>query len=312
MKKITMQPDGTSLQESFDSFIMECQVRNLSAQTIGIYKTHYRIFMAFYAIDNLEGITENTINQFVLHLRNNTKCNDITINSYLRSIRVFVNWLIAGEAIKPFPFPIRKVDKPLKQTYTESELRILLKKPSIKECSFTEYKTWVFSNFLLGTGMRITSAINVKILEVDFDNMCISVNVAKGRKATLIPLSTSLSAVLQEYLRIRKGKPEDYLFCNSYGLKADKRTYQTMLSTYNKSRGVQKTSAHLYRHTFAKNWILNGGDIFRLQKILMHFDISMVKEYVAMFSNDVAQDFDRFNPLDSLRMGEAKERIRMK
>ncbi|RHP70371.1 hypothetical protein DXA59_05185 [Clostridium sp. OF03-18AA] len=63
-------------------------------------------------------------------------------------------------------------------------------------------------------------------------------------------------------------------------------------------KGVEKTSAHLYRHTFAKKWILNGGDIFRLQKILGHSDLTVVKEYVQMFGQDLAVDFDKFNSLD--------------
>ena len=71
-----------------------------------------------------------------------------------------------------------------------------------------------------------------------------------------------------------------------------------MLASYNRSKGVEKTSAHLYRHTFAKKWILNGGDIFRLQKILGHSDLTVVKEYVQMFGQDLAIDFDKFNPLD--------------
>jgi integrase/recombinase XerD len=72
-----------------------------------------------------------------------------------------------------------------------------------------------------------------------------------------------------------------------------------------------KTSAHLYRHTFAKNWILNGGDIFRLQKVLGHSDLTVVKEYVNMFSNDLSIDFDRFNPLDRLEMNQMKKHIKM-
>jgi integrase/recombinase XerD len=62
------------------------------------------------------------------------------------------------------------------------------------------------------------------------------------------------------------------------------------IGKYNQKRGVNKTSVHLFRHTFAKNWITNGGDIFRLQKILGHSSIEMVKEYVEMFSDDLKRD----------------------
>lgn len=56
------------------------------------------------------------------------------------------------------------------------------------------------------------------------------------------------------------------IFCNNYGEKGDKRTYQQQVQNYNVKRKVNKTSCHLFRHTFAKQWILAGGDIFRLQK----------------------------------------------
>lgn len=69
---------------------------------------------------------------------------------------------------------------------------------------------------------------------------------------------------------------------------------------YNRKRGVSKTSAHLYRHTFAKRWILNGGDIFRLQKLLGHSNLDIVKEYVNMFGHDLTKDYTSFNPLDTL------------
>jgi len=117
--------------------------------------------------------------------------------------------------------------------------------------------------------------------------------------------------VLQEYLVYRKGKPQDYLFCNATGGQPNMRTYQHKLADYNKSRGVSKTSAHLYRHTFAKKWILNGGDIFRLQNILGHSDLTMVREYVNMFGNELSLDFNRFNPLDNMEHSKAKQKIKM-
>lgn len=112
-------------------------------------------------------------------------------------------------------------------------------------------------------------------------------------------------------MKYRKGNSDDYLFCNSYGNKGNIRSYQDMLAVYNHRRGVEKTSAHLYRHTFAKKWILNGGDIFRLQKILGHSDLSVVKEYVQMFGRDLAIDFDKYNPLDRTASNGSCKRLTM-
>ena len=48
-----------------------------------------------------------------------------------------------------------------------------------------------------------------------------------------------------------------------YGLQMTRDSMDNAIYHYNRRRGVQKTSVHLFRHTFAKNWIMNGGDLKR-------------------------------------------------
>jgi len=122
----------------------------------------------------------------------------------------------------------------------------------------------------------------------------------KNRKQQFIPLSNTLCSILKEYQAYRKGNPEDFLFCDAYGRQMAKRSCETAIEKYNKSRGVMKSSIHLFRHTFAKKWILNGGDMFRLQKILGHSTLDMVKEYVNMFNDDLQHQFNDYNPLENL------------
>ena len=69
---------------------------------------------------------------------------------------------------------------------------------------------------------------------------------------------------------------------------------------YNLGRGVKKTSVHALRHTFAKLWICNNGDVFRLQKMLGHSTLDMTRKYVNLFSTDLKKDFDEYSPLDKL------------
>ena len=68
-----------------------------------------------------------------------------------------------------------------------------------------------------------------------------------------------------------------------------------MLYEYNKRRGVETTGIHRYRHTFAKQWILNGGNVVALQKILGHASLDMTRKYVKLFSEDIKDDFDLIN-----------------
>lgn len=314
MQKILLQSNEEhTVNEVFQEFYDYCSIKNLSEETIKWYHNQFSGFLQFLENDDtlISEISSKTIDNFILYLRRKNTCNDITINSYLRGMRACLYYAMDKNYLVSFKIKLPKVDKKIKETYSDEELALLLKKPNMKSASFTEYKIWVFINYLLGTGNRISSALNIQLMDLDFTNNMIQINHTKNRVAQLIPMSQTLSAILNEFLKYRKGEPTDYLFCNSYGQQGDIHTYQDMLRRYNNSRGVNKTSAHLFRHTFAKNWILNGGDIFRLQKILGHSDLSVVKEYVNMFGGDLSKNFDKFNPLDNISPYQQKAKIRM-
>lgn len=227
-------------------------------------------------------------------------------------LRAFLYYCMDNGYISKFQIKLIKAVKQVKPIYTENELEKLLEKPDVKKCSFIDYRNWVISNYLLATGNRLRTIINMKIEDVNFDNCQILLKATKNRKQYIIPLSEELQKILQEYLVYRKGKsPDDYLFCNSYGKKMNKRTLQGQIKKYNNDRGVFKTSAHLYRHTFAVNYLLNGGDIMRLQKLLGHSSLDMVKEYLDMISECLDVGFKNFNPLDNFMKKNSKSHIKM-
>ena len=291
-----------SFQEAFDLFIRKCKIKNLTDLSISSYEKKMVHFYEF--IDKSEpitAVTKDTVDDYILWLRENTDANDITINSYLRSVRAFLYFCMEDKYIPTFKIQLIKAEKKIKETYTDDELVRLLEKPDVDNCSFSCYKTWVFENYLLGTGNRISTALDLHIGDINFQSGVIILRKTKNRKQQIIPLSATLAEILQGYLQIRGGEADDYVFCNEYGEQASCRTYQQLVRRYNRKRGVEKTSCHTFRHTFAKNWILNSGDMFRLQKILGHSDLTVTKEYVNMFGQDLQMDFEKFNPLDNLK-----------
>lgn len=303
MKKITMQSNNQlTFDEAFDKFIRKCKVKNLTEKSIRSYEQKIRPFREFcnehkISLDEING---NTIDDFIVWVRDTHKANDISVNSYLRTVRAFTYYCMDNNYMNNFKVHIPKATKKMKETYTDRELSILLKKPNKKYCTFTEFKTWAFENFLLGTGVRLSTALDVKIKDIKFDDELIFLGQTKNRIQQYIPLSKSLALVLKEYLEVRGGKDDDYLFCNNYGRKANERTFQQMVKDYNNNRGIDRSSIHAFRHTFARLYILNGGNAFLLQKLMGHSDISVTKEYVDLFGTDLAVNYDRLNPLDNL------------
>ena len=310
-QKITMKPvKQVMIGEAVELFFRKAKVKNLSNDTLNTYRVHLNAFCRYVGEDStLDSLTNESVDGFILHLREHSKICDITINTYLRTIRSFLYYTMDCGYLRRFKIVLPRAEKKIKPTYTDDELYRLLKKPDLDRSSFSEYRIWVFENYLLGTGNRLSSALNIKINDIDFENGTILLRKAKNRKQQILPLSKTLSDILKEYLAVRGGEGEDFLFCNIYGEQGNRKTFQQEVAKYNIQRSVNKTSCHLFRHTFAKKWVLSGGDIFRLQKILGHSDITVTREYVNMFSPDLQLDFDKFNPLD--QMSRNKGRIRM-
>jgi len=301
MKKLKiMVGNDKIIREAFEDFIRHKKINNLSSETLLYYNRCYKTFCQFYDPTlPCNTITQDIVERYTEFLQNKNII-DITVNSYLRGLRAMLYYFMERGYIQEFRIKLIRFNKKIKETYANDELDILLKKPNLKTCTFAEFRSWVMINYLLGTGNRLSTMISVKCGDIDFDNNIIRLTKVKNRKEQIIPLSSTLREILKEYIFYRKGDSDDYLFSTIYGEGLTKSGVTTAIISYNKSRGITKHSIHLFRHTFAKLWILNGGDIFRLQKILGHSSIDIVKEYVNMFSSDLQIDFDQFNPLESI------------
>ena len=195
----------------------------------------------------------------------------------------------------------------VKDTYTDRELEKLLKKPDIRKCGFVEYRDWVIVNFLLNSGSRAATIRAIQIRDIDFDNGLVHYRHTKNRRAQVIPLCSEMIKILREYLRFRKGNDEDYLFCTENGLPLTENGLRIAISRYNTRRGVNKTSIHLFRHTFARKYLIDcGGDAFTLQKLLGHSTLEMTKHYCAVFNADLTKNYDNFSPLAQMKQGGAR------
>lgn len=300
MHKLKMKATKSiTFEEGCDRYLEYCRQRNLRQGTINHYRQSYTQFFKFFDPEMpIERLNENEYNRYVLHLKA-TLNNDVSINSYLRDLITTLHFLMNEGYIEPFKMKSIKVDKSHVETYDEQELRLLLKKPDLKKCSFTEYQCWVMTNFLFSTAVRQRSLMNIKVKDIDFDNSVVYVNVTKNRKPLIVPLNQTMVNILTEYLKYRQHKSDDdYLFCNVFGQQLIKSTCYHKLYEYNKKRGVETTGIHRYRHTFAKQWILSGGNVVSLSKLLGHSSLDITQNYINLLVSDVAKQVDEINVLD--------------
>lgn len=309
MRKLRLLDKSITFEEGCDLYLLNCKQRNLREGTINHYRQSYTQFYKYFDPSMpLDEFNETLYKQYVVHLRN-TLNNDISINSYLRDMITTMHFLMAEGYVAPFKMQAIKTDRSAIQTYTDEELRRLLQKPNVRRCGFIEYQSWVMTNFLLSIAVRQRSLMHIKVSDIDLENRIINIKVTKNRKPLIIPFNVTLLSILKEFLKYRQHKSqEDWLFCNVFGQQLVKSTCYHMLYEYNKSRGVETTGIHRYRHTFAKQWILSGGNVVSLSKLLGHSSLNITQNYINLLVSDLSKQVEEINVLDKFS---PQEKIKM-
>ena len=307
-KKITMFGHSEkTVEEVFEGFVISQTARGLADITLKNYRLHLHSISKHLDIQKpMNELTRSDLDNMIVSMRTAGLAHN-SICAYSRVLRTFLGWC-QREGFTNLAMPHIKDKETVKETYTDDELTLLLKKPKAN-CDFTEYRNWVIINFLLNSGCRAATIRNIQNRDVDLDTKQIILRHNKNGKIQVIPLCSVMVSILRDYMAIRGGDVAEYLFCTQYGEMLSQNALRLAVAHYNKSRGVQKTSTHLYRHTFARKYLVDcGGDAFMLQKLLGHSTLKMTKHYCAIYDADIAKNFDRFSPL--AQMSQPRERIR--
>jgi integrase/recombinase XerD len=305
--------DYTPIGQAFEEFIMEKEFRNLSPATIKSYVDTFNLFRKFAEIELDDNPNEIGLDVFY-HWMHSMKIDGIrisSINHYLRDLRAFFYWMMDADRRyieKPFKVKMMEGQEETFKMFSDEEIDALLMKPSRND-SFVAWRNWAIVNWVLATGNRAATICEVQIGDVNFNHKEIILRHTKNKKAQVIPLSTSLSTVLKEYIKMWRAykaegvrtTKEDYLFCDISQSQMTTNALKHSFSKYCTSRDVAHTNIHGLRHNFAKMWIVNNGSMAKLQNILGHSSLEMTRKYVKLFGQDLKDDYDKFSPLDTIK-----------
>ncbi|WP_445486423.1 tyrosine-type recombinase/integrase [Niallia sp. 03133] len=301
MAKIRLQRGKyeKSVKELYDDFQLENKVKNLSEMTIRFYEQnliHFLRYLEGIGISNVGEIEKKIVDRFILFLKKK-ELKATTINTYMRATRAFLYFAMREDYLRQFEISLIKAEKEQKEPYSDDDIKKLIQKPNIRECGFVEHRNWVMVNYLLETGNRLNTVLNVKVEDIDLENGMVVLNTTKNRKAQYNPISEYIVKVLTEYIRTYKFQKRDFLFINEIGEQMTRNSMQHTIPRYNKRRGVEKTSIHAFRHTFAKHYITSGGDAFKLQRLLGHATLDVTFNYVNLYAKDLKEGFEQHSIL---------------
>jgi site-specific recombinase XerD len=305
-------------------FIADIEARRLSKNTILDYTRQLNKLKKHFGGD--KDITKITVQDLRLFLASFPELKAKSLNNVHNAVSSFYTFLVNEGIVKenilknisaPRPDVI-EVDP-----FTANEIKLLF--VALKKTNSYQYKegSEIISRearnqrrnkailmLLLDAGPRASELISLKIEDLDLKARIINIKVGKGRKMRSPPFSAATTKALMGYLEERKQimkKLElppnpangDYLFISSTGKPMTRKGLWQTVANIGERAGVN-AYPHRFRHTFAIFYLKNGGNVYFLQQILGHADLKMVKRYLSISKQDLAEAHKHFSPVANL------------
>jgi integrase/recombinase XerD len=299
-----------NMREDVDMFLLNAETQNLSPNTLRDYRSILRIFAFWvekYEVHDVKRIEPNDIRLFV---RDKMKegVSPYTVNKYIRTLRAFFNFLLAEERILRTPMRNISLVKAPERIFREIDREALrLFCAQFDKNTFPGIRNWTIARCVFDTGARAGEILGIRMENVHLREQYL-ITTGKGGKEKVIPFGKQLRKDLMRYLNSRQAylkshqKESSWLFPSRTG----KRMLVTSLShlfrrtALKAGLNAKNLHPHAFRHNFAIQYLLNGGDLASLQKEMGHSNPATTSRYATMVARHLVQQHQRFAPLDRL------------
>ncbi len=315
--------DNIPLEKLAQHFEAYNRSEGKSLRTVECYCSVLRYFAGYLKDkglpDNLAELNIEVVRDFILYLQTKKKWNGrpcatangnlspASVQNYVRTLRPFFSWLHReGYTEENILANLRPPKAPQKLTeiLSHEEVGRILSCFDADTESGSRDTAMVIA--LLDSGLRLSELTGLKVSDSHMDQGYLKV-MGKGAKERVVPIGSVAQKALQRYLFHFRPEPffedHDYLFLTLEGKPMSKNSVGLIFSRLARKSGIRRFHAHLCRHTFATNYLLNGGDVFSLQQILGHTSLEMVRRYVTLASSQVRVQHRKFSPMDRMNLG---------
>lgn len=296
---------ATERLAALESFYARCEGKNLSPGTLRFYKDKLTAFTRWIDREGLDGLSLTELT--AKHLRDfltdeRKRCSPMQARHCFVALRTFLKHLVtegflARSALDGVDPP--KLPKKQLPAMTIDQVQALL---ATCDSEFFGIRDKAILLLLLDTGARAAELLAITIDQVSPPTGVITV-MGKGSKERDVCYSDLAAAAVKDYLRRRVGLDTPSLFVNQYG---EPLTYSGLAQLLRRRGQSAKLPAHIthphaFRHTFATQFLRNGGDVFTLQKLLGHTTLTMTERYLTLTGEDMAATHRVCSPANAMR-----------
>jgi site-specific recombinase XerD len=306
-----MKPTTITFSHAISGYLLYAEARRLSPHTISDYKNTFTKFAAHLQSDlPLHLITPGHIEDFLARQPVSAK----TALNYHTGLSALWTWAIKQRLVENH-IP-RSVDRPAPEKraiepYTQADLRAMLaclerslpySRPVKRTTSHAlpnASRDHAIILLLLDTGLRAAELCNLTFYQLDIKNRRLRA-FGKGAKERIIPFSSATGQAIWRYLTQRPGgEPSagDRIFITKDGAPMDRHRLDKLFASIGRRASIPNLNCHRFRHTFAINFLRNGGDVFSLQLLLGHTTMEMVRTYLAIANADIEANHKRASPV---------------
>jgi site-specific recombinase XerD len=295
-------------------YLLAAEARHLSPNTLRDYCTTFQKFQDFLGDDiPIARINAHDVEAFLGSLKLSKK----TILNYHVGLSALWTWALAEDLVASHIVQRVERSRPEKRAvvpFTEDDIRALLSvitttrpytRPGKRESTHSvpnAERNRAIILLLLDTGIRSSELCGLRVINTDLKNRRIRV-MGKGSKERSIPFCARTGQALWRYLQTRKeDRADDFLFTTILGNPLDPDRMLKLLYSIGERAGVTDVHPHRFRHTFAINFLRNGGDPWSLQMMLGHSTMEMVKTYLSIAQADLDKSHKLASPVDNWRL----------
>lgn len=262
------------------------EVKKASVNTVSSYKndlTKLIKYLEGQGVCEMGKVNETSLNSYILYMEREGK-SPATVSRCIASTKAFILFQIRRGRLDTDPterMKPPKVEKKPPVILSIEEVNGLLNQPDIKTNKGLRDKAML--ELLYATGIRVSQLISLMLEDINLKNKYILV---KGDgKERIIPFGCVAKEALKNYLSIRDeligDNPTEYLFTNLSGEQMSRQGFWKIIKGYGKCQNLTiQLTPQILRNSFAVHLMENGADIYSVQELLGHSDVSVTGGYM--------------------------------